>query len=401
MEFSQARLLFVTTSSGLGGSEKILAELARAERTRWGAVAVCSLKPPGPMARELGRLGIPVFSCDLPEGRGPLGALATLGAARRLLRVVSEFRPTLVHAFLFRAGLAARLPALLGRVPRLVVSVRRLESRSPALHLLDRLTAGAVDRFTAVSEASRRQAARRSGIPLERIDRIPNGVVVPGPTDGASPVGAWRRERRARARRKLEEATGAAPPEILIGSVGRLEAVKGHRVLLEAVARLIPRSPEEPEGLGLRRLGVVLVGDGSERRSLEKMASSPPLAGRVWLLGERSDVPELLPAFDLFVIPSLSEGLSNALLEAMAEGIPAIATRAGGNVEVVEPGVSGVLVEPDLPSALAGAIAKMVANADRARTLGLLGRERVRREFSFEEMLRAYRHLYWKLLNPL
>lgn len=401
MELQQARLLFVTTSSGLGGSEKILAALARAERPRWQAVAICSLKPAGSIGRDLERDGIPLFTCGLREGHGPRGALSTLGSSLRLVRVVREFRPTLVHAFLFRAGLVSRLPALLGRVPRLVVSVRRLEARGPAAHLLDRLTSRLVDRFTAVSEAARRQASRRSGIPLESIDRIPNGVPVPGPADGAPSPGEWRRERRDAARRRLEERLGVTLPEFLVGSVGRLEPVKGHRALLEAVARLIPRSGGAPHGPGLNRLGVVLVGDGRERAALEAIASRPPLAGRVWILGERPDAAEILPALDLFVLPSLSEGMSNALLEAMAEGIPVIATRAGGNVEVVEAGVSGLLVDPGEPAALAGGIARMAADAERARTLGLLARERVRREFSFEAMLSAYRHLYWRLLSTL
>jgi glycosyltransferase involved in cell wall biosynthesis len=401
MDLSQARLLFLSTGSGLGGSEKILAHLARAERPAWRGVGICSLKPLGSVGRLLEREGVPVFSCDLADGHGVQGLLATLRTCRPLLDVVGEFRPTLIHAFLFRAGLLARLPVCMGRVPRLVVSIRRLETRGLGAHLLDRWTSRAVHRFTAVSEAARRQIVRRSGIPAERIDRIPNGVVVPGPPEAWGPAAAWREERRAQARRRLESLTGPLP-NLLIGSVGRLEKVKGHRVLLEAVARLVPTSSGRiPGGPGLDRVGVVLAGDGRERRALEAMAARPPLAGRVWFLGERADLPDLLPALDLFVLPSLSEGMSNALLEAMAEGIPAVATRVGGNPEVIVPGVCGVLVDPGDPAALGGAIAKLVASPERARALGLAGRERVRREFSFEEMLRAYHHLYWKLLSAL
>src|SRR3990172_5840634 len=104
MELSQARLLFVITSSGLGGSEKILAHLVRAERPRWGAVGVCSLKRPGQVALDLERDGIPIFTCGTRRGGGPRGVRSTAAAGFRLLRVVKEFRPTLIHAFLFRAG---------------------------------------------------------------------------------------------------------------------------------------------------------------------------------------------------------------------------------------------------------------------------------------------------------
>jgi glycosyltransferase involved in cell wall biosynthesis len=424
MELSQARLLFVITSSGVGGSEKILAHLARAERPRWAAVGVCSLKPPGRTALALEREGIAIFSCWMREGRGPRGVLSTAAAGLRLLRVIRRFRPTLIHAFLFRAGLLARLPRLSGDGPRLVVSVRRVETRGRLAHLLDRWSAGKVDRFTAVSEETRRQICRRSGIPAKAVERIPNGIEVPMPAGGEAADRSWFEQRRAAARRRLEALTGPLPP-LLIGSVGRLEPVKGHRCLLEAMARLIPAGaganpgagaevgdPSVPRlgayagsapdpGVGLGRAGLVLLGDGSERRALQRLASRPPLAGRVWILGERDDARDLLPALDLFVLPSLSEGMSNALLEAMAEGIPVVATRAGGTPEVVREGVSGLLAEPGEPAALAGAIAKMVTLGERAAAYGLAGREAIRRDFSTASMLRAYRRIYSQLVDPL
>ncbi len=408
MDSSRARLLFVTTSSGLGGAEKVLSLLARAEHARWEKVAVCSLKPQGQIARDLERDGVPAYTCGLSERQGLAGALSTLHAARRLLRVVRELRPTLVHALMFRAGLASRLPALVGAAPRLLVSVRRLERRGFFSHLADRLSARAVDRFTAVSEAARRQIARRSGIPLERIERIPNGVEVAGPDGAGAAAGPWRQDRRARGRDFLQRLTGSPLPDVLIGSIGRLEPVKGHRILLEAAARLPPPPPAShplPGAAGDRpafeRLGIVLVGDGPERAALTALASRPPLRGRVWILGERADAASLLPAFDMFALPSFSEGMSNALLEAMAEGIPVIATRAGGTPEVVEPDASGLLVDPGDPAALAGALAGLMANPQRAAALGWAGRERVRREFSIERMLGAYRRVYDDLLAPL
>ncbi len=400
MDLSQARLLFVSTSTGLGGSEKVLARLARAERPSWQEVGVCSLKPTGHFGPILEREGITVVSCGAPDGGGLRGGLATLGAALPLLRAVRRFRPTLIHAFLFRAGLLSRLPVLLRRVPRLVVSIRQMEVRHPVLHLLDRCTAGSVDRFTAVSEAARRTIAGRSGIPEERIEVIPNGVDLPGPAAGA--LADWRRARREEARRRLESLTGPLP-ETIVGCAGRLDPIKGHRLLLEAMATLFPPAgrPAGPGPDPADRLALVLAGGGSERAALEALASRAPLAGRVRLLGERADLPDLLPAFDLFVLPSRAEGMSNALLEAMAEGIPAIATRAGGSSEAIEPGVSGILVDPGDRAALAGAIGALAADPDRARALGLAGRERVRSRFSVERMLGAYHRLYEFLLDPL
>jgi glycosyltransferase involved in cell wall biosynthesis len=410
MDLARARLLYVITSSGIGGSEKILADLALAQRPRWEAVAVCSLKPPGAVARDLERRGIEIFTCGLGESTGAAGLLDTLRVLPRLGRAVRRFRPTLVHAFLFRAGLLIRLPVVLRRVPRLVVSIRQMNRRAAPLHLVDRLTAGTVDRFTAVSRAARDLALARSRLAPERVEVIPNGVAIPGPggagtpeaaregTTGGEAVSAWRRERRLRARRRLEASIGPIPDgRVLVGSVGRLHAVKGHAVLLGAMAWLVDRASTQDAA----RYGVVVVGDGDERAALEARAARPPLAGRAWLLGERDDAAEILPAFDLFVLPSRTEGMSNALLEAMAEAIPVIATQAGGSPEVVEHGLSGLLVQPGDPAALGAAIGALAGDPDRARALAFAGRERVRARFSRDAMLRAYESLYRDLLRPL
>jgi glycosyltransferase involved in cell wall biosynthesis len=400
MRTSQARLLFVTTSTGLGGAEKVLARLALTERPDWSVVGVCSLKPAGHFGTALEREGIPVVTCGMRSGDDAAGVFATLGATVPLVRAVHQFRPTLLHAFLFRAGLLARLPALAGLAPRLVVSIRQIEERHPLLHLLDRCTAGVVDRFTAVSEAARRAIVLRSGIREDRIQVIPNGVDLPGVPDGGraaettAAVLELRRARRDRARRRLESITGPLA-QTIVGCAGRLDPIKGHRVLLRAMEAL------PPAGRANGRPVLVLAGDGTERGALEALATGPALRGRVHLLGERADFPEILPAFDLFVLPSRLEGMSNALLEAMAEGIPAIATRAGGSSEVIETGVSGILVEPDDPATLAGAISALAAEPERARVLGLAGRERVRSRFSATGMLAAYHRLYESLLDPL
>jgi len=395
MDLSQARLLFVITGTGVGGSEKVLAGLALAMRTLWAEVGVCSLKPLGHFGRDLARQGLAVFTCGMGDRDGFLGLADTVRALPALGRVVRTFRPTLVHAFLFRAGLLARLPVVAQRVPRLLVSVRTLERRSLAAHLLDRCTAGAVDRFTAVSEAARQVIARRSGIPLSRIERIPNGAGVEGPSDGAVSAAAWRLARRDLARRDLAARTGPLPGT-LVGSLGRLDPIKGYATLLEAAARLGSAGAPAADGPG-----VVLFGDGPDRADLEALVSRPPLRGRAFILGEDPDAARLLPAIDLFVLPSLAEGMSNALLEAMAEGIPVVATRVGGNAEVIEDGRSGLLVEPGDAAGLSGALAGLLADPDSARRLGLEGRERVRRAFSTQGMLDAYHDLYRRLLEPL
>jgi glycosyltransferase involved in cell wall biosynthesis len=145
---------------------------------------------------------------------------------------------------------------------------------------------------------------------------------------------------------------------------------------------------------------LLLVGDGPERDTLERMVRELGLQQRVQLLGHREDVPELLSQFDTFVLPSLSEGMSNTLLEAMAAGVAVVASDVGGNREIIEPGRSGLLFPSDNLEAAAQALGRLVADADLRARLAAAGLERAEKTFGMRVMLDAYEELYrgvWKL----
>jgi sugar transferase (PEP-CTERM/EpsH1 system associated) len=181
---------------------------------------------------------------------------------------------------------------------------------------------------------------------------------------------------------------------LVIGTVGRLTPVKDQQLLLRAVAQLRMDHPELGD-----RLGLVIVGDGPLRSMLAQLTEQLALQDAVWLAGDRDDVPDLLQAMDIFVLPSLGEGISNTVLEAMASGRPVIATAVGGNIELVEEGFNGSLVPVGNVQALSNAlVALLQSDSERARQ-GLNARQRVCSEFDWDRTVNAYLGVYDELLG--
>jgi glycosyltransferase involved in cell wall biosynthesis len=174
----------------------------------------------------------------------------------------------------------------------------------------------------------------------------------------------------------------------VVGTVGRLDPVKDHVALIRAFV----------EGVRDDRAVLVIVGDGPMRGELQRTVAELGAGARVRLAGERDDVPQVLRAFDLFVLPSVGEGISNAILEAMATGLPVVATRVGGNPELVADGVTGRLIERRSPAALSEAIATYLADPALMRRHGEAARERALCEFSLPRMLAGYADLYRRSL---
>jgi glycosyltransferase involved in cell wall biosynthesis len=222
----------------------------------------------------------------------------------------------------------------------------------------------------AVSRDLERWLVHTVGIPAAKVQTIHNGVDTERFTDEGRGAG--------------RAALGVADDTLVIGTVGRLDPVKDQIGLLDAFAAL-PSSD---------RAVLVVVGDGPCRAALKARAARPDLASRVRFLGERGDVATLLPGFDVFALSSISEGISNTLLEAMACGLPVVATRTGGNPELVVPGVTGALVPVSDCRALARALATYGEDAHLRALHGKAGRERAVEHFSLGEMTCRHRDLY-------
>jgi sugar transferase (PEP-CTERM/EpsH1 system associated) len=298
---------------------------------------------------------------------------ATLG---RLALLLCRLKPDIVHTrnwATFGAVPAARLAG----VRTVVHGEHGRDGGDPdGLHprrRWRRRLAPLVTRFVTVSDDLRRWLVEEVKVPAAKVVRIHNGV----DTTRFAPVAEGRQPR----------AVGMGAEEIIVGTVGRLDPVKDQAGLVRAFARLAGSHP---------RARLLVVGDGPCRRELEALAEKL-VPGRVVFTGERSDIPTLLQSIDVFVLPSLGEGISNTLLEAMATGLPIVATRVGGNPELVEDGVNGTLVARRDPVALAAAIARYLDDALLRAIHGKASRERALVRFSLDRMCAAYAALYDEL----
>jgi glycosyltransferase involved in cell wall biosynthesis len=225
----------------------------------------------------------------------------------------------------------------------------------------------------ALTEAERDEHLARGVGRADRFAVVPSGIDL-----------AQFREAGARVRRK--PAGFDCPPDaIVIGSIGWLTPVKGHRVLLEAAASLRRQWP---------RLHVVIVGGGPLRDDLERMARRRGIAETVRFLGARTDVSDCLAGMDIYVQPSLNEGMGRALIEAMAAGRPVVASRVGGIPAVVEDRKTGLLVPPNDPEALARALDELLRKPDWAKELGAAARAAIGERFSETAMVRAIESVY-------
>lgn len=193
-------------------------------------------------------------------------------------------------------------------------------------------------------------------------------------------------------RAALLAASGFASDSMVIGTVGRVQAVKDHAGLIDAFIALRTRMPEQAA-----RLRLAVIGDGPQLAQLRAKVSAAGLDAQVWLPGARSDVATLLGGVDVFAMSSLAEGTPGSALEAMACGLPVVGTRVGGLPEVIDDGVSGLLVPPADPAAMAAALAHYVASPALARQHGAAGRQRVMRLYNLNAMVAAYQGLYDKL----
>lgn len=303
----------------------------------------------------------------------------------RLWHLFRELRPDIVHSRNL-AALDAQLPAWLAGVPVRIHGehgrdVHDLDGGSRKYQWIRKLYRPLVHRYVALSQDLADYLRGPIGVPESRLRLICNGVDTERFLPRTGP-------------RECLPAGFADAGDVILGSVGRLERVKDQLTLVKAFIELRRRVPNG------ERLRLILVGDGALRAPIEALLAEAAVAHQVWLAGARDDVPQLLAAMDLFVLPSLAEGISNTILEAMACGVPVVATRVGGNAELVVEGETGRLVERDDPSAMAGVLADYVEQEALRRQQGRTARLRVERHFSIADMVQRYTALYDEFCAP-
>jgi sugar transferase (PEP-CTERM/EpsH1 system associated) len=299
----------------------------------------------------------------------------------RLLRIMKGFRPHIVHSRNFGA-LEAIPAARLAGIPVAIHSEHGYEIEIlRGLPLRRRIACFAFFRLAhqvfTVTRDLKSFHSSQSWLSSERFHVIPNGV----DTDRFCP--------HPEIASLLKSELGIAADRIVVGSVGRVVPIKDHKTLLEAAQELISQG---------KNLHVVIVGAGSELSKLQtQAATSTVLAGRVSFVGSSNRVPDLLNCMDVFVLPSISEGMSNTILEAMATGLPVVVTRTGGNPEVVEEGRAGFLFDPRNVRALTDTLSRLVDDAALRRECGSFARRHAVQNLSLSAMAQRYRDLYLEL----
>jgi len=368
---SRLRILHVISYMGRGGAEmgilKLIAGLGEGFEQR-----ICTTRG---FDADFVRASFSEEKMDV-AGRSELGLQFPLF---RLVRIMRQYRPHIVHARNWGA-LEAVVAAKLAAVPVVIHSEHGYEvdmfAGLPLRRRLFRWTAYAMaDAIFAVTRELRDFHAREAWIHPERIGVMYNGV----DTQRFAPC----REARLAMRKEL----GLPAESFVVGTVGRLVPIKDHGTLLKAAALLFS------SGIDVR---VLLAGSGPERERLQRQAADA-LDGQICFAGDSSRVPEMLNAMDVFVLPSLNEGMSNTLLEAMACGLPVVATNVGGNPEIVENNVSGCLFTPGDSQLLAHKLKHLAQNPALIHQLGTAARNRAIESFSLSRMLEAYRNFYLEL----
>jgi sugar transferase (PEP-CTERM/EpsH1 system associated) len=358
----------------VGGMENGLINLiTHMPADRYRHAIVC-LKDHSDYHAHIRERGVEIISLHKREGRDPWHYL-------RMFRALRALQPDVVHTRSF-PGLTGQLVAALAGVK---LRVHGEHGRDlPDLHgtcfrsqLLRRMLRPLVGHFIAVSSELERWLIEQVGAEPDRISQISNGVDSVqfhprlGPPAAVGPAGFMH------------------DSAFVIGSVGRMDEIKSHVTLVEAFLRLIA-SPHPAH----QRLRLMIVGDGPMRAECQAMLNRAGAGHRAWLPGERADIAQLLRAMDLFVLPSLAEGSSNTILEAMATGLPVVATNVGGNPELVHPGFTGILVPPLSPDLLAAAIADYCRIPEMGQRHGARARSQVIARHSLPAMARSYLAVY-------
>ena len=325
------------------------------------------------------REGVQFFALDKPPGHG-------FRIYPRLFSLFRALKPAIVHSRNL-AALEAVVPAWLAGVPVRVHGehgrdVGDLDGTNVKYQLVRRLYKPFVNHYVALSRDLESYLTQRIAVPRSRIAQLYNGVDV-GRFRVASP------------RRSAISGSPFNDPALwLVGTVGRMQTVKDQTNLAHAFVAALQAEPR------LRsRLRLVMVGDGPLRVKAQAILRDAGVSDLAWLPGGRDDIPEVLRGLDCFALPSLAEGISNTILEAMASGLPVIATAVGGNPELVQAGVTGKLVAAADAVALASAIVQYANEPERAKQHGLAGRAAVEKTFSLEVMTNAYMQLYDQLLG--
>lgn len=369
------KILHILHSFNMGGLENGVVNLLNNSDQDMFEYEICCVTKSGRAALRL-KKRIPIYEMHKREGND-------WRLIPKLARLMKNIKPNIVHTRNWGTvdGIVA---ARLARVRAVVHGEHGWNMDDPMgqnirRRIARKLLSGMVNHFVAVSEDIKQWMIKSIGISNTKVSKILNGVNTDKFYSGDN-IG-------------IRNSLGFSSEDIVIGTVGRLDPIKDQSLLLQAFAYL---------NHDKKNLRLLLVGDGPEKRNLESVKKTLPCSERIVLLGERDDVDKILSAFDLFVLPSRNEGISNTVLEAMATGLPVIATDVGGNPELVKDRDTGLLFPPGDCHALVDALNFYIEqNPHMIEIHGQNARDRAVREFSLKRMVKEYETLYKSLYSNM
>ena len=357
-----------------GGTERqLVSVLQHLDRSRYDAWVGC-LKRRGPFLDDVEALGIPVVEFPMPS----LHSVKTLSCFRRLVSFLRAESIDVLHAFEFYSNCFAVPAGRVARVPVVLASRRELGlDRSAPRRLAIRLACQLAHGVVANSESAGRLLTGLVPATSSKVTIVRNGIDL-------------RKFQPRRSRDEIRAELGADDNVVLVGLLAALRPEKRVETFLRAAAVAASAEPN---------LRIVVIGDGVQRSELENLVDQLELRNRAQFLGDRRDVADLLSGLDIFVLSSLTESFPNAVLEAMASGLPVVATRVGGIPELVDEGTTGLLSTEGNHDEMADLIRQLARGRDLRRQMGAAGRERVEQEFTAQTNVKHLENLYERLIR--
>jgi glycosyltransferase involved in cell wall biosynthesis len=367
------KIVYLITEMEIGGAQRVLNRLlAKLDRNKFEPMVVCFYNGDSIIGNMIRKLDIPVIDIGFSK---PWNFYKLW----RLWHIFRHECPTILHCWLFHANLIGRIFGHFSDVPIIITSRRNVEIGGRYREFLKRMTNNYDHAVVAVSERVRKVEIERNNTNPEKVITIHNGVDIS-------------EHKRNISLNKIHIRSKYQIPNdiVVIATVSRLLPQKGLEYLVFALR----------DFYNLRNKATLFVaGDGVSRQDLEQLVVTGCLQNSIYFLGWRSDIPHVLSCIDIFVLPSLHEGMPNVILEAMAAGLPVVATNVGGTPEVVVDGETGFLVPPRDPKALADAIVRLINDPELRKRFGQAGRERIEKHFTIQETVRKTEALYSRLLK--
>jgi glycosyltransferase involved in cell wall biosynthesis len=373
-EMEKINILHIYQNSKIGGVQQQLLSLLKAYNRDVFNPIFCCLGPRDAISKEIEKVGVEIVA--LNRSRYHRFSLAIV---RDLYRLMKQKNIHIVRTHRYRANLYGRLAAWLSGVPITIISLHdnynkdmRLERR-----IANKILSKVTDKMIAVSESIKKDIIQYDGIDSSKILVIPNGI----DTEKFKPEGNFA---------DISEELSFKRSDIVVGFVGRIVPAKGLEYLIDAFSYIKK---------GFTNSWLLIVGEGGIMGELRERTKKNNVQDSVIFAGKRRDIADVLSRTDIFVMPSIAEGLPNALLEAMAMGKPIVATMIGGIPEVIKNGFNGLLVPPRDPAALATAIKELIGNGQLSVRMGQAARDLVVNKYSIRETAQKWESLYLSILK--